>query len=240
MIPERQRSQPSKENEWWVPLAEKAYAQFNGSYANIDGGHTAWALYELTGGVAAMMDLNMNKINAIGRQNFISFIKKYLKKRGIFCTSTMSNQSGLFGGHAYSLLSIEDVEVNGAVETLARIRNPHGCNEWTGPWSDNSSEWSEVSAATKESVGYSDNEDGGFFMSFNDWVDQFDSFTFCYLTPDNCDKERRAIGTLIPGVNCGNNYNDLQFALTVPNDQDVWLQTLLETYTPIKPNDTTG
>ena len=108
---------------------------------------------------------------------------------------------------------------------------------WTGPWSDNSPEWDNVSDSVKESVGYSENEDGGFFMSFDDWVKQFEYFTFCYLTPDDCDKERRAIGTLIPGYNCGKNLcNNLQFALTVPNDQDVWFQTLLETYHPKEQN----
>ena len=45
--------------------------------------------------------------------------------------------------------------------------------------------------------------------------------------------DNRAIGTLVPGKNCGDNcfVNDLQFTLEVPHEQDVWFQTLQETHT---------
>ena len=42
--------------------------------------------------------------------------------------------------------------------------------------------------------------------------------------------DNRAIGTLIPEENCGDDWfhHNLQFTLEVPNKQDVWFQTLLE------------
>ena len=46
------RAADSETNEWWIPLCEKAYAKFNGSYENIQGGLPTWALTELTGGIA--------------------------------------------------------------------------------------------------------------------------------------------------------------------------------------------
>ena len=37
VLPLYRRARPSKTNEWWVPLTEKAYATFNQSYSNIEG-----------------------------------------------------------------------------------------------------------------------------------------------------------------------------------------------------------
>ena len=36
-------------NEMWAMLLEKAFAKFVGSYANLDGGHFAWAWEAMTG-----------------------------------------------------------------------------------------------------------------------------------------------------------------------------------------------
>ncbi len=63
-LPRRRRAQPSETNEWWVPLCEKAYAKFSGSYEKIIGGNTCWALTELTGGITVEMK-NLNYNNAI-------------------------------------------------------------------------------------------------------------------------------------------------------------------------------
>ena len=139
----------------------------------------------------------MNKINRIGVDKFKAFVTKYLQSNGIFCTSNNGDgrgehleTNGLIKGHAYSLLSIHDVtKYDGTRETLVRIRNPHGHGEWNGPWSDNSEEWLGLCDCVKKSLKYSQNEDGGFFMSFNDWVDQYELFTMCYITDDKSKTE---------------------------------------------------
>ena len=52
LLPLYQRADHSETSEWWVPLTEKAYAKFCGSYDQIHGGCPCWALTDLTGGIA--------------------------------------------------------------------------------------------------------------------------------------------------------------------------------------------
>ena len=99
------------------------------------------------------MELTWEKVNALGQENFKNFIRRYLAKNGIFCTGNDAEtdaveayeENGLIQGHAYSLLSIEDVETKNGKKCLVRIRNPHGGTEWNGAWSDHSKEWDNVS-----------------------------------------------------------------------------------------------
>ena len=37
--------------EYWMPLLEKAYAKYLGSYKLLQGGDPCWALFNLTGGM---------------------------------------------------------------------------------------------------------------------------------------------------------------------------------------------
>uniref|UniRef100_A0A672R6W5 calpain-2 n=1 Tax=Sinocyclocheilus grahami TaxID=75366 RepID=A0A672R6W5_SINGR len=62
-----------------------------------------------------------------------------------------------------------------------QVRNPWGQVEWTGAWSDNSSEWNAVDSSERESVKA---EDGEFWMSFSDFVRQYSRIEICTLTPD--------------------------------------------------------
>jgi len=69
-LPARRRAQPSEANEWWVPLCEKAYAKFSGSYNKIIGGNTCWALSELTGGITVEMKVKFER-------NFVLCFRKH-------------------------------------------------------------------------------------------------------------------------------------------------------------------
>ena len=72
------RSRKTDDDEWWVCLVEKAYAKFNGSYDNIEGGYTSWALTELTGGIAIEMDRMTMRFGFIFYSDSINCFKNWL------------------------------------------------------------------------------------------------------------------------------------------------------------------
>ncbi|CAK9031541.1 unnamed protein product, partial [Durusdinium trenchii] len=72
---------------------------------------------------------------------------------------------GLVPGHAYSVLSV--VEVEGL--RLVRCRNPWGNTEWNGPWSDRCDEWM-ANPTIAEALNVDLQYEGSFWMDFEDWV----------------------------------------------------------------------
>ena len=48
---------------------------------------------------------------------------------------------GVISGHAYSMISVHEFDLDGENVKLLKLRNPWGTGEWTGDWSDKSSLW---------------------------------------------------------------------------------------------------
>lgn len=206
----------------------------------------------MTGGVAVRMDLTWANVEDIGVNDFKLFLQRYLERNSIFTTSNehdyqsratgeVYEENGLVKGHAYSLLSIEDVFTRHGTKCLVKLRNPHGQTEWKGKWSDSSSKWDSVNQATKEQIGYKWEHDGGFFMSFEDWINQFEVFTMCFIPYSFGEsdyqinqRDNRVLGTLTPGVNCGYKMleHNIQLVLEIGQDQEVWIQLLHDAPNP--------
>ncbi|XP_019467185.1 calpain-1 catalytic subunit-like [Meleagris gallopavo] len=58
----------------------------------------------------------------------------------------------LVKGHAYSVTGAKQISYRGQSLGLIRMRNPWGEVEWTGAWSDNSSEWNAVEPALRQQL----------------------------------------------------------------------------------------
>jgi hypothetical protein len=86
---------------------------------------------------------------------------------------------GLHSGHAYSINQVKELSCG---TVLVQMRNPWGRCEWTGKWSDgDTTSWTPQA---KREVGYTDAEDGMFWMSVDDFAKKFTTITFADLPRD--------------------------------------------------------
>lgn len=189
------RDQPE---EFWSALCEKAYAKCFGSYEALDGGLPQDALVDMTGAVGETVLLKGQLTNPdhLWKRMLTSNDPEFgaLLTAGIFAprNSTVEREialeSGLFARHAYSVTAAKEVSLKADEEEkvrLVRVRNPWGDrNEWKGKWSDHSSAWSLVSEETRQSLNLRIEQDGEFWLSYNDFIAHFDALMLAHLTPD--------------------------------------------------------
>nr|XP_030872043.2 calpain-2 catalytic subunit isoform X1 [Gorilla gorilla gorilla] len=173
-------------SEFWSALLEKAYAKINGCYEALSGGATTEGFEDFTGGIAEWYELKKPP------PNLFKIIQKALQKGSLLgcsidITSAADSEAITFQklvkGHAYSVTGAEEVESNGSLQKLIRIRNPWGEVEWTGRWNDNCPSWNTIDPEERERLTRR-HEDGEFWMSFSDFLRHYSRLEICNVTPD--------------------------------------------------------
>ncbi|KAK1883127.1 Calpain-5 [Dissostichus eleginoides] len=174
-------------NEFWSALVEKAYAKVYGIYEALDGGNTADALVDFTGGVSEPADL------LEGQMATDEVARNQLFERVLKATTIEDMEArldcGLVKGHAYAVTDVKKVRLGHGLLAffkseklhMIRMRNPWGEKEWSGPWSDSSEEWNKVSKSEREKLGVTVQDDGEFWMTFDDFCQYFTDLIMCRL-----------------------------------------------------------
>ena len=66
-------------------------------------------------------------------------------------------------------------------QMMIRLQNPWGEKEWNGPWSDGSKEWELVTDGQKKLLGITVDEDGEFWMPWDQFILYFTDISVCQL-----------------------------------------------------------
>jgi len=194
--------------DFWVPLLEKAFAKFCGSYRTLIAGHPVRGLSYLTGGVCIRMNLTPETIAIFeanqGTTSFFDWLVSNLNKV-MCCTSSKlrpenvaeserTDSQGIAYNHAYSLLHAQVVHLKKDIlkfkqernVELLKIRNPWNKKgnknyetEWQGEWSDNSKLWKLVEDRSLTELPIGQ-DNGEFWMAKDDWLKHFRVIDICF------------------------------------------------------------
>ena len=149
--------------------------------------------------------------------------------------------NGLVAGHAYALIEVARFHDKSSEEVheVVQIRNPWGETEWKGQWSDQDAIWDTI--RPDEKAKYHKNAaDGAFWMSFTDFLTEFEKLDICYVPDETKTNYHRVIGDFAGGENAPKSVNELSSnflnpAMTHQVDiivkekaQDVFIQLLLD------------
>uniref|UniRef100_A0A8C8T829 Calpain-5 n=1 Tax=Peromyscus maniculatus bairdii TaxID=230844 RepID=A0A8C8T829_PERMB len=171
-----------------------------GCYQALDGGNTADALVDFTGGVSEPIDLTDGDLasDEVKRSQLFERVLKVHSRGGLISASIKAVTAadmearlacGLVKGHAYAVTDVRKVRLGHGLLAffksekldMIRLRNPWGEREWNGPWSDTSEEWKKVSKSEREKMGVTVQDDGEFWMTFEDVCRYFTDIIKCRL-----------------------------------------------------------
>ena len=181
-----------KGNELWAILLEKAWAKVNGGYINTVAGMASEVIeclvnfpYEYNETSNAIQDEQY-------KEDLWAKIVQASMNEYIMTTSLPSREGakelGLVEGHEYTLIEGRELEYNGNRIRLVKIRNPWGSIKFTGNWSQSSDLWDDN---LKTHFNFDDvyNEDGEFYISFDDFIYFFADVDICKIEERICMKQ---------------------------------------------------
>ncbi|XP_059932623.1 calpain-5-like isoform X1 [Gadus macrocephalus] len=186
--------------EFWSALLEKAYAKLNGCYEALEGGNTAEALIDFTGGVSETLTLDPRTLHCHADQQraLYNTLSRANDRRALITCFIRPAEGeavesvldcGLVRGHAYGVTALRKVwkgdnllSRNGMSRLLMiRMRNPWGTTDWTGTWSQRSDEWQQLKRPEREKMGIQVRDVGEFWMEFRDFCRYFTDVVLCRL-----------------------------------------------------------
>jgi hypothetical protein len=203
------------DDEFWVPILEKAFANLYGSYEGIHFGYEHYAMESLTGGVCA--SVNIATTDDKKQQDIFKKLKERCEEGDAFAVAVKEDETkapsaelkeekradGLISGHAYGLMGM--VEHKGV--QLLQLRNPWGSDEWKGAWSHGSKEWTDdMKAACKEGK---EHDQGTFWISRQDFFKNYGSVQGVR----NFDKDYKCTATYSSVAGDNKKTQDVSFAI---------------------------
>jgi hypothetical protein len=169
----------TRDQKLWVPLIEKAFAKYHGSYNAIRDGWPHEAMIDLTG--APYMHFQFDDaraVEAVADGSLWAKLKAYSAQRYIISLQVSgdseSAEGSLVPGHTYSV--VEAMEFN--EHKVFKILNLWGNFDWKGDWNCSSPLWTEEA---KLALKNTEESDKVFWMSFKDVISFFIGVNICMV-----------------------------------------------------------
>uniref|UniRef100_A0A7E4VK90 Calpain catalytic domain-containing protein n=1 Tax=Panagrellus redivivus TaxID=6233 RepID=A0A7E4VK90_PANRE len=199
-------------NEFWSALLEKAFAKLYGCYENLVGGQLSDALQDVSGGVAETISVKkfLGDDTRDKDERLFGAIRTAFDNQALIVAAIAAKHKtdiekslrcGLVKGHAYAVTMVRYIELDHTKRStlgtlfgkndddkiaMIRLQNPWGEKEWNGPWSDNDTRWEQVDDALKKELGITVDEDGEFWMPWEEFVKYFTDVSVCQLFNTGC------------------------------------------------------
>lgn len=186
--------QRSGDKSTWMVILEKAFAKMNGNYAQLIGGFAERGVNSLTGFPSYTFALKNETDASIiqklqDHDNDSDIITASSNYSAYGDSATVDN--GIVNSHAYTVLGVDQVDFiaadsTGAMSTqLIRLRNPWSRESYKGAWSDGDSRWNNVTQASKDAIGLTnDTYDGVFFIDIANFKSSFNTVSINYDLSD--------------------------------------------------------
>ena len=176
-------AQQSVNQAWWGPLLEKAYAKLNVDYQNLVGGQMLEAFRDMAhmpGFSYYLRDYgDASSERQTDDEKLWNLIMEGETNDYPMTVACDLDFGGLVTQHAYTVLGAIELTKDGQpYEKLVKLRNPWAKEQYSGPWSDNDSRWTEN---FKEQTNLVSANDGIFYMALSDLhkgMYQLDSFLY--------------------------------------------------------------
>ncbi|CAF1436986.1 unnamed protein product, partial [Didymodactylos carnosus] len=178
---------PTSRNEYWLPLLQKAYAKFCGSYELSDRNTFAQCIKDLTGApVETLLIQSQSSSTLLWRLTLALKTTTLITVSNIRPnTGTQVNKKGLLINHIYivkKLFKVRDLTQNDIL--LVQLKNLWANITWTGEWSYQSSIWQSLSNEVQLEL-LRNHQTNTFWMSYNDFITSFTYINFIYLSEMN-------------------------------------------------------
>jgi hypothetical protein len=161
-----------KRGKFWVSILEKVWAKLLGSYERCWAGNEGDPLNVWTGKPNRMIyhrDVDTDMVfDWLMRCDKAEYANGAASKPA--ATNDVEMENGIVYGHGFAILSVHKVELDGQEMRFVKLRNPWGRGEWNGAWGDKSDLWTDEA---KEKLGWTDADDGSFFMVWSDYLEHF-------------------------------------------------------------------
>ncbi|XP_069861709.1 calpain-10 [Dipodomys merriami] len=182
-------SRCQREDVFWLPLLEKAYAKVHGSYERLWAGQVADALVDLTGGLAERWSLKdlagscgqQDTTQAGGPRTCRQLLR--LKDRCLMSCSVLNPRAGareLGEFHAFIISDLRELRSLASQGTLLlRIQNPWGRSCWQGLWREGGEGWKQVEPGEQAQL-LAQLQEGEFWVEEEEFLREFDEVTVSY------------------------------------------------------------